>query len=157
MNSKNPVWESVKGTLRDHPRSGALVAVLVVLSVATSLLPPLVLERAVDSLTEGRGIPWQLGVLYIGLTVLSDCFETAQNGAITLFGQKVTHGLRSTLCAKLDRLPARYFTGHPSGQTTSIFVNDGDTIDALYSDGIVGMLADACKLLGILWILWSRS
>lgn len=157
MNRKNPVWESVKGTLRTHPRSGALVAVLVVLSVATSLLPPLVLERAVDSLTEGRGIPWQLAVLYLGLTVLSDCFETAQNGAITVFGQKVTHGLRSTLCAKLDRLPAGYFTGHPSGQTTSVFVNDGDTIDTLYSDGIVGMLADACKLLGILGILWSRS
>lgn len=157
MNRKNPVWKSVKGTLRAHPRSGALVAVLVVLSVGTSLLPPLVLERAVNSLTEGRGISWQLGLLYIALTVLSDCCETAQNGAITLFGQKVTHGLRSTLCAKLDRLPARYFTGHPSGQTTSIFVNDGDTIDALYSDGIVGMLADVCKLLGILWILWSRS
>lgn len=149
MNNENPVWKSVKGTLQAHPRTGALVAVLVVLSVTTSLLPPLVLEKAVDSLTEGRGIPWQLGALYIGLIVLSDCCETAQNGAITLFGQKVTHGLRSTLCAKLDRLPARYFTGHPSGQTASVFVNDGDTIDALYSDGIVGMLADACKLLGI--------
>lgn len=157
MNNENPVWKSVKGTLQAHPRTGALVAVLVVLSVTTSLLPPLVLEKAVDSLTEGRGIPWQLGALYIGLIVLSDCCETAQNGAITLFGQKVTHGLRSTLCAKLDRLPARYFTGHPSGQTASVFVNDGDTIDALYSDGIVGMLADACKLLGILGILWSRS
>lgn len=157
MNSENPVWKSVKGTFQTHPRTGALVAVLVVLSVTTSLLPPLVLERAVDGLTEGRGISWQLGLLYIGLIALADCCETAQNGAITLFGQKVTHGLRSTLCAKLDRLPAQYFTGHPSGQTTSVFVNDGDTIDALYSDGIVGMLADACKLLGILGILWSRS
>ncbi len=157
MNSENPVWKSVKGTFQTHPRTGALVAVLVVLSVTTSLLPPLVLERAVDGLTEGRGISWQLGLLYIGLIALADCCETAQNGAITLFGQKVTHGLRSTLCVKLDRLPAQYFTGHPSGQTTSVFVNDGDTIDALYSDGIVGMLADACKLLGILGILWSRS
>lgn len=157
MNSENPVWKSVKGTFQTHPRTGALVAVLVVLSVTTSLLPPLVLERAVDGLTEGQGISWQLGLLYIGLIALADCCETAQNGAITLFGQKVTHGLRSTLCAKLDRLPAQYFTGHPSGQTTSVFVNDGDTIDALYSDGIVGMLADACKLLGILGILWSRS
>ena len=157
MNSENPVWKSVKSTFQAHPRTGTLVAVLVVLSVMTSLLPPLVLERAVDDLTEGRGISWQLGLLYIGLIALADCCETAQNGAITLFGQKVTHGLRSTLCAKLDRLPAQYFTSHPSGQTTSVFVNDGDTIDALYSDGIVGMLADACKLLGILGILWSRS
>lgn len=157
MNSENPVWKSVKSTFQAHPRTGTLVAVLVVLSVMTSLLPPLVLERAVDDLTEGRGISWQLGLLYIGLIALADCCETAQNGVITLFGQKVTHGLRSTLCAKLDRLPAQYFTSHPSGQTTSVFVNDGDTIDALYSDGIVGMLADACKLLGILGILWSRS
>ena len=157
MNNENPVWKSVKGTLQAHPRTGALVAVLVVLSVTTSLLPSLVLEKAVDSLTEGRGIPWQLGALYIGLIVLSDCCETAQNGAITLFGQKVTHGLRSTLCAKLDQLPARYFTSHPSGQITSVFVNDGDTIDTLYSDGVVGMVADACKLVGILGILWSRS
>ena len=107
MNSENPVWKSVKGTFQAHPRTGALVAVLVGLSVTTSLLPPLVLERAVDGLTEGRGIPWQLGLLYIGLIALADCCETAQNGAITLFGQKVTHGLRSTLCAKLDRLPAQ--------------------------------------------------
>ena len=38
-----------------------------------------------------------------------------------------------------------------------MFVNDADTIDTLYSDGVVGMLADACKLVGILGILWSRS
>lgn len=157
MNGKNPVWESVKDTFRSHSRSASLVLLLVVLSVTTSLLPPLVLERAVNSLTEGAGIPWQLALLYIGLIALSDFFETAQNGAITIFGQKVTHGLRSTLCAKLDRLPASYFTSHPSGQITSVFVNDADTIDTLYSDGVVGMLADACKLVGILGILWSRS
>lgn len=157
MNGKNPIWESVKDTFRSHRRSASLVLLLVVLSVTTSLLPPLVLERAVDSLTEGRGIPWQLALLYISLIALSDFFEAAQNGAITIFGQKVTHGLRSTLCAKLDRLPAGYFTSHPSGQITSVFVNDADTIDTLYSDGVVGMLADACKLVGILGILWSRS
>ena len=157
MNGKNPIWESVRDTFRSHSRSASLVLLLVVLSVTTSLLPPLVLERAVDSLTEGRGIPWQLALLYISLIALSDFFEAAQNGAITIFGQKVTHGLRSTLCAKLDRLPAGYFTSHPSGQITSVFVNDADTIDTLYSDGVVGMLADACKLVGILGILWSRS
>lgn len=157
MNGKNPIWESVKTTFRGHSRAASLVLLLVVLSVTTSLLPPLVLERAINSLTEGAGIPWQLAILYIGLTALSDFFEAAQNGAITIFGQKVTHGLRSTLCAKLDRLPASYFTSHPSGQITSVFVNDADTIDTLYSDGVVGMVADACKLVGILGILFTRS
>ena len=156
-NDTHPVWESMQNTLRTYPRSAALVVLLVILSVGTSLLPPLVLESAVDSLTRGEGIPFRLAALYLGLLVLADCCEAVQNGAITLFGQKVTHGFRSALCAKLDRLPAQYFTSHPSGRTVSVFVNDGDTIDTLYSDGIVGMLADACKLVGILAILWNRS
>ena len=64
---------------------------------------------------------------------------------------------RSRLCFCQSSKSENDLFCYPSGQTTSVFVNDGDTIDALYSDGIVGMLADACKLLGILGILWSRS
>ena len=104
MNGKNPIWESVKDTFRSHSRSASLVLLLVVLSVTTSLLPPLVLERAVNSLTEGGGSPGSWHCCTSGSSPFPDFFETAQNGAITIFGQKVTHGLRSTLCAKLDRL-----------------------------------------------------
>ena len=147
----------MKATLQQYPKQAAFVLLLVFLAVGTSLCPPLVLGRAVDELTEGRGVSLGLALLYLVLIVVSDLFQSLQNSAITLFGQKLTHGLRSSLCAKLSRLPAGYFTTHPGGRITSIFVNDGDTIDALYSNGIVGMAADCVKILGILAILLTKS
>jgi ATP-binding cassette subfamily B protein len=115
-----------------------------------------VLKRVINELTAGKGISFRLSAGYLLLVIVSDLFETAQNSAITIFGQKITHGIRSVLCAKLDRLPADYFTKHPAGQITSVFVNDADTIDTLYSDGIVGMLADSFKLIGILGIIFTE-
>lgn len=154
---RNPVLQSMKTTLRQYPGQTAVVLLLVVLAVGTSLCPPLLLGQAVDTLAEGEGVSLGMAVFYLVLTAISDFFQSLQNSAITLFGQKLTHGLRSSLCAKLSRLPANYFTTHPSGQITSIFVNDGDTIDALYSNGIIGMVADCVKILGILTILFTKS
>lgn len=151
-----PVIASVKTSLKTHPGAVLLLVVLIVASVVTSLLPPLVLKRVINELTAGKGISFRLSAGYLLLVIVSDLFETAQNSAITIFGQKITHGIRSVLCAKLDRLPADYFTKHPAGQITSVFVNDADTIDTLYSDGIVGMLADSFKLIGILGIIFTE-
>ncbi len=154
---RGPVTQSLQDTLHQYPKQAAVVLLLVILAVGTSLCPPLVLGRAVDTLTEGKGVSLGLAALYLLLTIISDLFQSMQNSAITLFGQKLTHGLRSALCAKLSRLPAGYFTTHPSGRITSIFVNDGDTIDALYSNGVVGMAADCVKIIGILAILFTKS
>ncbi len=151
-----PVIASVKTSLKTHPGAVLLLVALIVASVVTSLLPPLVLKRVINELTAGKGISFRLSAGYLLLVIVSDLFETAQNSAITIFGQKITHGIRSVLCAKLDRLPADYFTKHPAGQITSVFVNDADTIDTLYSDGIVGMLADSFKLIGILGIIFTE-
>lgn len=151
-----PVIASVKTSLKAHPGAVLLLVALIVASVVTSLLPPLVLKRVINELTAGKGISFRLSAGYLLLVIVSDLFETAQNSAITIFGQKITHGIRSVLCAKLDRLPADYFTKHPAGQITSVFVNDADTIDTLYSDGIVGMLADSFKLIGILGIIFTE-
>ena len=108
-------------------RAASILTVLViVLAVVTALFPPLVLERAVNNLTAGRGIGPGLALSYLGFLTLSGLLESGQNVMITVFGQKVTHGLRSALCAKLRRLPAAYFTSHEAGKTTSLFVNDVD-------------------------------
>ena len=50
-----------------------------------------------------------------------------------------------------------YFHTHKSGAIASIFTNDGDAIDVLYSDGVVSMLADCLKLVAILAVIFSRS
>ena len=133
------------------------LTLIIAASVFSSLIPPLVLERAVNLLTDYRDVSWGLALLYFLFIVIADILESAQNASITIFGQKVTHGIRSALCEKLGRLPADYFHSHESGKIESIFTNDGDAIDVLYSDGVVSMIADLFKVIGILAVISTRS
>lgn len=126
-------------------------------SVAAALFPPLVLGSAVDALTAGQGVSLRLALLYFGLLALAGVLEAAQNVVITCLGQRITHGLRSALCAKLRRLPAAYFTQNEPGQVTSRFVSDVDTVDTLFTSGIVSMFADVCKVVSIVAVIFWKS
>lgn len=139
-----------KGTL-------AAMILLITGSIIASLLPPLVLEKVVNRLTARQSISLALAFSYFALIVIADILESLQDASITVFGQKMTHGIRSALAAKLSRLSSEYFHTHKSGQTASVFTNDGDTIDVLYSDGVVSMFADCFRLIAILAVIFTRS
>lgn len=149
--------QSLRGVLKKNSRLAVGLVILIVSSVAASLIPPLVLEKVVNRLTAGESISLMLALSYFLFIVLSDVLESLQNAGITIFGQKITHGIRSALCKKLSRLPAEYFHTHESGKTASVFTNDGDAIDVLYSDGVVSMAADLFKVIGILIVIFTKS
>ncbi len=157
MKNNTLLKQSLKRTLSKNKLLVAGMALAILASAIAALLPPLVLERAVNLLTLEKAIPLLLALGYFLAILLSDVMESLQNTAITIFGQKITHGIRSTLCEKLSLLPADYFHTHKSGAIASIFTNDGDAIDVLYSDGVVSMLADCLKLVAILAVIFSRS
>lgn len=157
MTDNSPFMKSIKKSVKRNPGSAVVMCFCVIGAVATAMLPPLILERGVNLIATGRNIPFTLAAAYFGMIVLADILESAQGASIVLFGQKLTHGLRSDLCRKLNRLGAGYFTSHESGRITSIFVNDADTIDALYSNGIVSMIADLFKIISILVIIFAKS
>ncbi|MDO5418360.1 MAG: ABC transporter transmembrane domain-containing protein, partial [Lachnospiraceae bacterium] len=96
-------------------------------------------------------------LLYFASLAVSGLFEAAQNAAITVFGQKTTHQLRSQMCEKLSRLPAAYFTANEPGKITSRFVSDVDAVDALFTNGIISMFADACKVISIILVIFWKS
>jgi len=126
-------------------------------SVAFALLPPLVLEAAVNALTGGGTVSLRLALLYFGALALSGLFDAAQAFLITVFGQKTTRGLRHAMCAKLSRLPAAYFTAQAPGATVSRFVGDVDTVETLFASGVISMVVDVCKIAGILAVIFVKS
>lgn len=69
----------------------------------------------------------------------------------------MTHGMRSALVQKLNTITTGYLTNHKSGAIASVFVNDADTINSLYSEGVVGMIADLFQLIGLLFVVFTRS
>lgn len=152
--------EIIASSFTAHPALTAALSGTIVLSLFLSILPPLVLQRAIDALTNGKAESSLLlfwGLLYFILTALSGLSEGIRETLITMFGQAVTKRIRQAMAAKLSRLPAAFFTGRGEGSTASLFVNDVDTLEDLFDSGIISMAVDSCRLFSILAAVYWLS
>lgn len=152
--------EIIASSFTAHPALTAALSGTIVLSLFLSILPPLVLQRAIDALTEGKAESSLLlfwGLLYFILTALSGLSEGIRETLITMFGQSVTKRIRQAMAAKLSRLPAAFFTSRGEGSTASLFVNDVDTLEDLFDSGIISMAVDGCRLFSILAAVYWLS
>lgn len=126
-------------------------------AVITALYPPLVLGKIVDTLTTGSQMPVYLVFLYMAFTVIAGLMEATREGLLTVFGQKITHALRSGLMEHFVRLSTDSLNKQEPGAVVSRFVGDVDTVENLFTSGIVSMFADACKIISILVVIWFRN
>lgn len=126
-------------------------------AVITALYPQLVLGKIVDTLTTGSQMPVYLVFLYMAFTVITGLMEATREGLLTVFGQKITHALRSGLMEHFVRLSTDSLNKQESGAVVSRFVGDVDTVENLFTSGIVSMFADACKIISILAVIWFRN
>lgn len=152
--------EIIASSFTTHPALTAALSGTIVLSLFLSILPPLVLQRAIDALADGKADSSLLlfwGLLYFILTALSGLSEGIRETLITMFGQAVTKRIRQAMAAKLSRLPAAFFTGRGEGSTASLFVNDVDTLEDLFDSGIISMAVDSCRLFSILAAVYWLS
>lgn len=147
----------IRLAIRRHLFLAALILLSTAVSVITALIPPVILGRVVDRLSRAQGISLLMIFSYFGLILISGVFESGRESLLVIFGQKVTHTLRSALCAKLKRLPADCFVKTQPGVTASRFVGDVDTVEELFTSGIISMFADLCKVIGLFVMISQRS
>ena len=126
-------------------------------SVAASLVPPLLLARIIDGLTAGLPLTFPAVLLYFGSLALEGMLSSAQEGLLVLFGQKMTHALRSEMSRKLTKLPASTLAGQNPGEVAARFSGDVDTVEALFTSGIISMAADACRILSIMAVIAVKN
>ena len=122
-------------------------------SVLASLAPPLLLARIIDRLTAGLPLTFAATLCYFGSLALEGMLSSAQESLLVLFGQKMTHALRSEMSQKLTRLPASTLSAQNPGEVAARFSGDVDTVEALFTSGIISMVADACRILSILAVI----
>ncbi len=149
VNVKNPVLQVILRSVKKDPVMCISLFAAVLGSAVFALLPPLVLAKAIDRLTAGESFSLTLALSYFGLLALTGAAESFRESLLTIFGQKITHSLRKVLCQKVSLLPADAFVSHDSGTIASRFVGDVDTVQELFTSGIISMFADACQLCGI--------
>lgn len=157
MKGKNHITSVVFQTIKKHSMLSFVLFLTIIGTIVTGILPPLVLERIVNLLTSELALPFRMAMIYFALLAISGLFDAVKESLITIFGQKVTHNLRSALCQKLSALPAAYFAEQEPGVTVSRFVGDVDAVEALFTSGVISMAVDACKVLSILAVIFVKS
>lgn len=133
------------------------LVITVVGAVVTALVPPLILEKIVDELTAGNPMPIVQAFSYFGVVALAGLLESTRESLLIVFGQKLTHGLRSQMCENLSQLSADTLSKMDPGTIASRFVGDVDTLETLFTSGIISMFADACTMIGIYAVLWQKN
>ena len=154
---KNGVFTAIRMAAASHPLLTAGTLLCVAASVAASLLPPLLLARVIDKLTAGLPLTFWAVLAYFGSLALEGGFSSAQESLLVLFGQKMTHALRSEMSRKLTRLPASTLAAQNPGEVAARFSGDVDTVEALFTSGIISMVADACRILSILAVIAMKN
>ena len=159
MKKKNDhgVFAAVRMASASHRLLTVGTVLCVAASVAASLLPPLLLARVIDRLTAGLPLSFLAVLLYFGSLALEGVLTSAQESLLVLFGQRMTHALRSEMSRKLSRLPAGTLAEQNPGEVAARFSGDVDTVEALFTSGIISMAADACRIVSIMGVIAVKN
>ena len=155
--NKNGVFTALKTAIEYHRFLSICTVLCVAASVVASLVPPLLLAKVIDKLTAGV-YPSFVAVLAYFLSLLAEgVLTSAQETLLTILGQKMTHALRSEMSKKLTELPASTLSEQNPGEVVARFSGDVDTVEALFTSGIIGMIADACRIVSILGVIAVKN
>ena len=154
---RNSVFAAVCGAAAAHRLLSVGTLLCAAASVLASLLPPLLLARVIDGLTGGIPLTFAAALLYFGSLALEGVLTSAQETLLEILGQKMTHALRAEMSRKLARLPAATLSAQNPGELAARFSGDVDTVEALFTSGVISMAADACRILSILAVIAVKN
>lgn len=154
---RNSVFAAVCGAAAAHRLLSVGTLLCAAASVLASLLPPLLLARVIDGLTGGIPLTFAAALLYFGSLALEGVLASAQETLLEILGQKMTHALRAEMSQKLTRLPAATLSSQNPGELAARFSGDVDTVEALFTSGVISMAADACRILSILAVIAVKN
>ena len=156
-NRKTGVFSAIREAAATHRLLSAGTILCAIASVLASLLPPLLLARVIDTLTGGLSLPFTAALLYFGNLALEGVLSSAQETLLEMFGQRMTHALRSEMSRKLTHLSAATLSAQNPGEVAARFSGDVDTVEALFTSGVISMAADACRILSIFAVIAVKN
>ena len=154
---RNTVFTATLQAAKAHRWLSLGTALCALSSVAVSLLPPLVMGHLIDRLTVGLPFPFYLALVYFGSLVLEGVLTAAQETTLELFGQKMTHALRTEMSKKLTHLPAATLAAQEPGAVAARFNGDVDAVEALFTSGVISMAADCCRIVSIFAVVLRKN
>ena len=124
---------------------------LLMMGSAMAIVGPWLTQQAIDRAIpagDTRLLVW-LAVAYAASVVLAFAFEYAQGILTTWLGQSVMYDLRKEIFHRFQRLDLRFYDKNPVGRLMTRITNDVETLNELFSSGVVSVFGDVFTLLFI--------
>ena len=136
---------------------GALLILL--LGSAMAIVGPLVTQRVIDEAipSNDTGLLWFLISIYVGSIAFGFVLEYAQAMLTTWLGQSVMYDLRKEIFDKLQRADLRFYDRNPIGRLMTRITNDVETLNTLFSSGVVSVFGDIFTLVFIIGAMLSMN
>lgn len=133
-------------------RGTAVVALVLLLGTAgLTLVGPALTQRALDVAVPAGdlGLLRTLAILFLASLLLEFLFDYAQAYLTAWMGQRVMADLRLTVFSHLQRLSVSYFDRNPVGRLMTRVTSDVETLNELFSSGVVTVFGDIFTLMAI--------
>ncbi len=130
QNSKG-VFLRLMGYLRPHFPTLLLALILVLAATAGNLLRPIIIGRAIDTITSGGLFSTivRFFLLYIGLLILATVCNMIQMLMLQKLGQSIIFQLRQEIFTHIHKLSLRFFDITPVGRIVTRVTNDVETLE----------------------------
>lgn len=155
---ESEVVNLIISVFKEYKKLTFLLLFIIIGAIGFSLATPQVLKYIIDDyLTVGGKSLLFPALLYFATIVLLGIFNFGKEGIITVFGQKIIRKIREEMINKLERIPIGYLSTNESGSVVSRFSNDVEAVGSLFTSGIVSMIVDSFKIIGIVISIWIFS
>lgn len=153
------IKKSMTNVIKNNIGMSILLLFVICGVVVISLIPPQILKYIVDHnlVPKNPDKLLFLAIAYIGVLLFIGVFDFVKEAILTVLGQKITKEIRIQMMEKLEKINAGFFSSNSSGTVVSRFTNDVDAINTLFTSGIIGMVVDCFKVVGIIFSIWMFS
>lgn len=134
------------------------IALAVILAPINGLRPFLVGKMVDDHILIGdvNGLTI-LALIYVGITLINVVMRYSFIYLTALLGQNVIRDLRIRVFHKMTSLPLKFFDKTPIGTATTRTVNDIETINTVFTQGLITMVADVLTIFAVIGMMFFTS
>ncbi|WP_223069439.1 ABC transporter ATP-binding protein [Paenibacillus caui] len=136
-----------------------LVLVMMVLGTLTKLTVPFLTSLAIDRAIAPKDGNTSLSLLYIITASVIVLYLIQWIAGVyrikftNIIGQRVIYDLRSDLFKHIQKLSFNFFDKRPAGSVLVRVTNDINSLQDLFTNGVVNLMIDCVQLVGIVLIL----
>ncbi|WP_246073085.1 ABC transporter ATP-binding protein [Paenibacillus dokdonensis] len=136
-----------------------LVILMMILGTVTKLTVPFLTSMAIDKAIAPEVGPTSINMLYtitaivLVLYIIQWLASTYRIKFTNIIGQRVIYDLRSDLFKHIQKLSFNFFDKRPAGSVLVRVTNDVNSLQELFTSGVVNLMIDCVQLVGIVVIL----